>query len=439
MKAVTFKGGIHPRYEKELTAGKTTVPLDAPAQIVIPLSQHIGAPARACVEKGDDVLRGQVVAEAGGFVSVCMHSSVSGKVTAIEPRPSVMGVDAQAIVIENDGEDRQVEFVGLGTNWSAESPEDIKNKISDAGIVGMGGAAFPTHVKLSPPKEKPIDTVILNGAECEPFLTADHRLMLERPSDVVTGLQIMLKVLGAKRGIIGIEKNKPDAIEAIRLAAKDTDAEVVSLEIKYPQGAEKQLIDACLDRQVPSAGLPMDVKVVVQNVGTAVAVRDAVIDGMPLMERIVTVTGPAIAEPANLKVRIGTPLQHAIEACKGIKGELGKLISGGPMMGIALTTDEVAVTKGTSGILALDVDSVYTKAPGPCIRCGRCVRVCPMCLVPTTIAIYSTKGQLDNAEAADVLDCIECGSCSFGCPSRIPLVQQIRLGKSAVLAMRKKA
>ncbi|MCP4603553.1 MAG: electron transport complex subunit RsxC [Proteobacteria bacterium] len=438
MRAVTFGGGIHPRYEKDRTANLAVKPLPVPDEVVIPLSQHIGAPAKACVEKGDEVLCGQVVGEPGGFVSTFIHATVSGKVKAVEPRPSMGGAPVMSVVIENDGDDRSVDFEGLENGWESAEADAIKELIRKAGLVGMGGAAFPTHVKLSPPEEKPIDAVILNGAECEPYLTADHRIMLERSDDVVTGLAIVRKVLGASRAIIGIEQNKPDAIEAITKACQGKNVEVFPLEVKYPQGAEKQLIDACLGRQVPSGGLPMDVGVVVQNVGTSTAIADAVIRGKPLFERVVTVTGSAVNDAANLLIRIGTRVDQVIEACGGIKGDLGKLISGGPMMGLAQFSDEVPVTKGTSGILLLAKNEVNVTEPGPCIRCGRCVRACPMRLPPTEIATFSAKDMIDRAEEAGALDCIECGSCAFECPSNIILVQQIRLAKASIMAAKRK-
>lgn len=438
MKAVTFKGGIHPHYEKDRTAGLAVAPLPAPSEAIIPLSQHIGAPSRACVEKGEEVLVGQVIAEPGGFVSQYLHSPISGKVTAVEPRLAMGGVPVLSVVIENDGEDKTMEYEGLGKNWASANPKELKDKIHKAGIVGMGGAAFPTHVKLSPPETKKIDAVILNGAECEPYLTADHRVMLERADDVVTGISIALKILGASKGFIGIEQNKPDAITAIEKAAANTKITVVPLEVKYPQGAEKQLIDACLGRRVPSGGLPMDVGVVVQNVGTAAAITDAVMLGKPLIERVVTVTGSAVKDAANLLIKMGTPLHQVIEACGGVQGELGKLISGGPMMGIAQYTDAVPVTKGTSGVLMLSKGEVVTRDAAPCIRCGRCSRACPMNLVPTDIFSFSANGMMDMAEQADAMDCIECGSCAFDCPAFIPLVQHIRLAKASILAAKRK-
>jgi Na+-translocating ferredoxin:NAD+ oxidoreductase subunit C len=439
MSAITFKGGVHPPDGKKKTQGLAVQPLTPPAELVVPLSQHIGAPAKASVEKGDLVMMGQVIAEAGGFVSAAIHAPVSGKVTAIEPRPGMTGTDILSIIIENDGADQMVETKGLGDAWEHADADTLKRAVADAGIVGMGGATFPTHVKLSPPPTKPIDTIILNGAECEPMLTADHRLMLESTDKVVTGLQIALKILGASRGFIGIERNKPDAIEVMQAAvAKIANIEVLPLTVKYPQGAEKQLIDACLNRQVPSGGLPMDVGVLVQNVGTAAAMTDAAIDGRPLIERIVTVSGSAVQTGGNFRARIGTPISLLIEAAGGVKGELGKIIAGGPMMGFTQHTDEIPVTKGTSGVLLFEKGELDTAPPDPCIRCGRCIRACPMRISPTEIATYARHGMVEAVKRADALDCIECGSCSFGCPSRIPLVQEIRLGKALIAQSKNK-
>lgn len=433
----TFSGGIHPAYNKELANSSAIEELPPPEVAVVPVGQHIGAPAKPVVKKGEEVKVGQVIAEAGGFVSAPVHAPISGKVKIIEPRHHPMGRRLESIVIEADGEDVWAEPMEALDPDEADR-ETLVNRIREAGIVGMGGATFPTHVKLSPPKGKTIDTVILNGAECEPYLTADHRVMTEEAEDVVDGLVIVRKILGAKRAIIGIEVNKPDAIEAIEKAAKGKGVDVIGLEVKYPQGAEKQLIDATLGRQVPSGGLPMDANVVVQNVGTSAAISIAVREGKPLLRRVTTVTGSIVKEPKNLLCRVGTSVSTAIEACGGLTGEPAKLILGGPMMGMTQYTDEIPIIKGTSGILLLAPDEVSQEPEGPCIRCGECVRACPMGLRPTDIATLSALERYEEAADEDALDCIECGSCSWGCPARILLVQRIRHAKTQILAARRR-
>jgi len=315
---------------------------------------------------------------------------------------------------------------------------ELRNRILACGTVGMGGATFPAHVKLSPPDEKPIDTLILNGVECEPFLTADHRLMLEESQRVLDGIAVLQKILGVKQTFLGIEANKPDAIDLMTRACKGLPIEVTPLEVKYPQGAEKQLILACAGREVPSGGLPMDVGVVVQNVGTCAAIADAVLRGIPLIERIATMTGPALAEPKNLRIRIGTPLQFLVDVCGGTKAEPAKIIMGGPMMGMTQLSLNVPAIRGTSGLLLLTADQVPTRPEGPCIRCGRCVRACPAHILPTTIAAYARLDMVDEAESYNALDCIECGCCTYSCPASLPLVQAIRSAKGAILAKRRK-
>jgi electron transport complex protein RnfC len=431
MALATFKGGIHPPDKKEIAKDKPIKEANPPKRVVIPLSQHLGAPCKPAVTIGQEVKKGQLIGEPGGFVSAPIHSSVSGKVIAIAEFPNAMGKMVNAIVIENDGKE---EWTSLKDNpdYFKLSADELKEKIKAAGIVGMGGAAFPTLVKLSPPKEKPIDTVIINGAECEPYLTADYRLMLEKPNEVIEGLKIIMKTLDVNKGFVGIENNKPDAIEKMKEAArKESNIEVCALEVKYPQGAEKMLIRAITGREVPPRALPMDVSVVVQNVGTAYAVYEAARYGKPLIERVVTVTGEGINSPANLMVKIGTLISDIIEQCGGFKGDAGKVVSGGPMMGFAINSLDVPVTKGTSGILVIHEEGiVHAEDFGPCIRCGRCIDICAMGLMPSMLSILSEKGFYEEAKEYNLFDCFECGSCAFVCPSKRPIVQLIRLAKS---------
>ncbi|MDH4232612.1 MAG: electron transport complex subunit RsxC [Nitrospirota bacterium] len=433
MGLATFKGGIHPPDKKTLAAGSSIVVSNPPKIVVIPLSQHIGAPCKPIVSIGQEVRKGEIIGEPGGFVSSPVHSSVSGKVVAIGEFPNAMGRMVNSVVIENDGKE---EWTSLKDNpdYMNLSPEELREKVKAAGIVGMGGAAFPTVVKLSPPKEKAIDAVLINGAECEPYLTADYRLMIEKSKEVVEGLKILMKILGVQKGYIGIENNKPDAVAKMKeAAAGEAGIEVLALEVKYPQGAEKMLIKAILGREVPPRALPMDVGVVVQNVGTALAIYEAARFGKPLIERVVTVTGEGIAEPKNLIVRIGTKVADLIEECGGFKGGVGKVISGGPMMGFALSSLDVSVTKGTSGILVIPEDSVsHVEEFGPCIRCGRCIDACAMGLMPSMLSVLSEKGHYEEAKEYNLFDCFECGSCAYVCPSKRPIVQLVRLAKSMV-------
>lgn len=429
-KAATFERGIHPHDSKEFTAGKPIETMPEPKRVVIPLSQHIGAPATSEVEIGDHVRKHQLIASPPGFVSAPVHASVSGKVIAISEFLHPSGRMIPSVVIESDGEESVAlldnpDFLSLGA-------DKIKAVIRDAGIVGLGGAAFPTSVKLSPPKEKPIDTVILNGAECEPYLTADHSLMLEKSGEIVSGLQLIMKSVGVQKGYIGIERNKPDAISALEKAASgNPDIIVCPLTVKYPQGAEKMLIKALIGREVPGkGGLPMDVGVVVQNVGTALAIYEAVRYGKPLVERVVTVTGKGINKPKNLLARIGTMIRELIEECGGLTDNVVKVISGGPMMGFAQWSLDVPVVKGMSGILVQTADEIPTGDYSACIRCGRCIDICPMGINPSMLSILSEKGHYEEAKDYNLFDCFECGSCAFVCPSKRPMVQFIRLAKS---------
>lgn len=440
IRTLTFKGGTHPPDSKKATESLPIERANEPKVVVIPMQQHIGAPCEPIVQIGDEVKVGQKIGEAKGFVSVPVHSSVSGKVTAVEPRLYSGGMAVPCIVIESDMQNIVSDQVVPKGDLTGLSAEDIKNIIKEAGIVGMGGATFPTHVKLAPPPDKKVDTVILNGAECEPYLTSDHRLMLEYPENVVFGLQALMKALGVKKGYIGIETNKPDAIEKVFEAAKDVaDIEVVALKTKYPQGAEKQLIYACTGREVPSGGLPADAGVVVNNVGTAAAVAKAIKTGMPLIERIVTVTGAGVNSPKNLLVKIGTSFRDIIEQCGGLKGKVGKVIAGGPMMGITQFSLDIPAIKGTSGILVLSEEEARLPEPSNCIKCGKCVETCPINLMPVNISMYSLANRHDQAEALNAMDCIECGSCSYVCPAKRPLVDSIRVSKREILARRKKA
>ncbi len=440
IRTLTFKGGTHPPHSKKATESLPIERANEPKVVVIPMQQHIGAPCEPIVQAGDEVKVGQKIGEAKGFVSVPVHSSVSGKVAVVEPRLYSGGTAVPCIVIENDMQNTVSDQVVPKGDISVLSAEDIKNIIKEAGIVGMGGATFPTHVKLAPPPDKNVDTVILNGAECEPYLTSDHRLMLEHPENVVFGLQALMKALGVKKGFIGIETNKPDAIEKVFEAARGIeDIEVVALKTKYPQGAEKQLIYACTGREVPSGGLPADAGVVVNNVGTAAAVATAIKTGMPLIERIVTVTGEGVNNPKNLLVKIGTSFRDIIEQCGGLKGKVGKIIAGGPMMGITQFSLDIPAIKGTSGILVLSEEEARLPEPSNCIKCGKCVETCPINLMPVNISMYSLANRYDEAEALNAMDCIECGACSFVCPAKRPLVDSIRVAKREILARRKKA
>ncbi len=434
MSLLTFKSGIHPVYRKNSTEGIAICKAKIPKRVIIPLQQHIGAPNKPLVKKGDVVKVGQKIGETGAFVSAPVHASVSGKVKALATHLSPSGQITLSVTIESDGKDEAVETEEGKRDYKSLSPDEIRGIAKDAGIVGLGGAAFPTHVKLSPPLEKKIDAVILNGAECEPYLTADHRIMLEQPERVIYGLKAMMKSLDVSKGYIGIESNKKDAIKLIlEEANKSGDGiEIHGLQVKYPQGAEKMLIKAILKREVPTGGLPMDVGVVVQNVGTAAALSEAIQDNQPVIQRVVTVSGTGVKEPKNMMVRIGTLFSNVIEECGGLNDGARKVIMGGPLMGLAQPTLDVPVVKGTSGIVVLSEAEVKAERARACIGCGSCVDVCPMFLLPTRIANFSKHDLFDRAEEFGVMDCIECGCCTFVCPSKIHLVQWIRYGKSKI-------
>ncbi|MBM7613568.1 electron transport complex subunit RsxC [Alkaliphilus hydrothermalis] len=439
MSFLTFKGGIHPPEFKESTEHLPIEKAIEPSTVAIPLQQHIGAPCDAIVKVGDRVLVGQKIGEAKGFVSAPVHSSVSGEVKSIVNMPSASGGEVLSIIIESDGQNEVDPSIAPKGKFENLKPDEIISIIKEAGIVGMGGATFPTHVKLSPPSDKKIDTIILNGAECEPYLTADHRLMLEKPEDVLFGLRAMMRAIGVEKAYIGIENNKPDAIEMMRkTAAQYGNIEIVALQTKYPQGAEKQLIYSCTKREVPSGGLPMDVGVIVNNVATAAQVAIAINTGMPLIQRITTVAGNGIKTPKNLVIKLGTSMKDIVEQCGGYAEKPGKILMGGPMMGLAQYTDEVSMTKGSSGVLVFTESEAQEPDPSACIRCGKCVEVCPAFLQPLHISNFSYNNMMENAEKYRALDCIECGSCAFTCPAKIPLLQSIRVAKRFIIAKKRK-
>ena len=425
--AYRFRGGVHPP-ETKLTAEDAIVDFPIPKQVVIPVQQHIGAPAQTVVEVGAVVRKGQLLAEPGGFVSAPVHASIGGTVKKIAPHPQALGFPAESITIEAGDDDAWADGCDVERDVSQMDAEAIRSAICDGGLVGMGGATFPTHVKLSPPQNKPIDTFIVNGVECEPYLTADDRLMLEAPERILDGAGIMRRALGCSRCIIGIEDNKPDAVAAMtKAAASRDDMTVLPLHVRYPQGAEKQLIYAALGREVPSGGLPMDVGVVVQNVGTCLAADDAVRFNRPLIERIVTVTGDLAKSPGNFRVRVGTILSDIIEHV-GAEPGVNQVIIGGPMMGLAQPSTDIPFTKGTSGIILTgEGPEAPTRA---CIRCGRCVDACPIGLTPSRLSTLLEDDRIAESEDWGLNDCIECGCCTYVCPSKRPIIHQVKYGKA---------
>lgn len=427
-------GGIHPK-ENKFSAGMAIQTIAIPSQVVIPLSQHIGAPCQPMVKKGDKVKVGTPIGKSVGFVSAHIHSSVSGTVLKIDKALDASGYKRDAVFIKVE-EDEWEEKIDRSDQLIAEcnfTREEILEKIAAAGIVGMGGATFPTHVKLTPPPGMKAEVLIINGVECEPYLTSDHQLMLEKSNEIMVGVDILMKALNVQRAVIGIENNKKDAITLLTEKSKRYPGiEVQPLKVQYPQGGEKQLIDAILGRQVPSGALPISVGAVVQNVGTIFAVYEAVQKNKPLIERVVTVTGKEVKQPSNLRARIGTPFNKLIDVAGGLPENTGKVISGGPMMGKAVSSIEIPITKGTSGILIVPTLEAKRKAMKDCIRCGKCVMVCPMGLNPTLLMNLTEYEVWDRAEKHAVTDCIECGSCSYTCPADRPLLDYIRLGKGKV-------
>lgn len=431
-------GGIHPK-ENKLSAGIKIVPAPLPKEVIIPLGMHIGAPATACVAKGDEVKVGTLIAKSSGFVSANIYSSVAGKVTKIDSVFDASGYKKPAIIISVAEEDVWEESIDRSPELVRECALDAKaiiDKINEAGIVGLGGATFPTHVKLSPPPGNKAEVLIINAVECEPYLTSDHQLMLEHGEEILVGCTILMKALSVDKCIIGVENNKPDAIKHLSgLCAQYKGIEVMPLKVQYPQGGEKQLIDAVLSKQVKSGALPISTGAVVQNVGTIYAVYEAIQKNKPLLERVVTVTGKSLDKPANYLARIGTPLKTLIEASGGIPENTGKIIGGGPMMGKALLSADLPVTKGTSGILLISQEESVRKPMRACIRCAKCVNVCPMGLNPTFLMVDTQQQDWERAERGHIVDCIECGSCSFTCPSNRPLLDFIRMGKQQVMGI----
>ena len=436
----TFKlGGVHPQ-ENKFSAGKPVIVAEVPKQVIIPLSQHLGAPAEVVVQKGDSVKVGQLIGKSTGFVSANVHSSVSGKVAKIEVSPDVSGYKRPSVFIDVDG-DEWLEEIDRSASVVREcnlSAEEIVKKIADAGIAGLGGATFPAHVKLTPPPGKKAEVLIINAVECEPYLTCDHQLMMEHSEEILVGISILMKALNVKRAIIGIENNKKDAIELFEKQIQKlsfSGIEVTALKVQYPQGGEKQLIDATIGRQVPSGALPIEVGAVVQNVGTVFAIYEAVQKNKPLIERVLTITGKSVQNPANYQVRIGTPLADVVELAGGIPSDTGKIIAGGPMMGRAVASLNVPTTKGSAGILFLPEKEARRMQMNNCIRCAKCVSVCPMGLEPYLLMAQGENKMWDEMESNRVLDCIECGSCSYTCPANRPLLDEIRYGKFTVMGI----
>lgn len=431
------KGGVHPPARKQTTSMKI-FPGPAEEFVVIPLEQSVGAPCEPIVEVGERVLRGQKIGDSTEYVSAPIHSSISGEVADILKYPHPKGSGTRAIKIKSDKQDTPVEGLLETEDPLTLVPEEIRKRVREAGIVGLGGGAFPTHVKLNPPADKPVSMVILNGSECEPYLSGDYRLMVEKPLDIIKGGLIIQKAVGAEKLMVGVEHNRDDAIAALREAGKPWDIEVVPLPCRYPTGAEKTLIKTITGKEVPCGGLPLDVGIMVNNVGTAAQVQESLSTGMPMVDRVLTVDGDGVAGRANLRVKLGTRVRDVIEYCGGFVGERGKVVIGGPMMGLAQYTIDVPVIKSTTGIIVLRGETYFKNEPPhfTCIRCGRCVRRCPMNLMPYLIGAYSDAGMWEQLEPLKIEDCVECGSCAYICPTKNSLVQLIKVGKGG-LAHRK--
>lgn len=429
------KGGVHPE-ENKFSAGKPIETLPVPKIASIPVAQHLGAPAIPIVKPGDKVKVGQLIAKSEGFISANIHSSVSGTVKKIDTIPDASGYKKTAIIIEVEGDEWMAD-IDRSENPVSEitsSKEEIIQKIADAGIVGLGGATFPTHVKLNIPKGKKAELIIINAVECEPYLTCDHQLMLEKGEEIITGVRLLMKALDVNRAIIGIENNKPDAIENLqKIASRYQGIEVQGLEVKYPQGGEKQLVKALINREVPSGGIPIDVGIVAFNIGSVYATYEAIQKNKPLFERVLTVTGKSVRYPSNYRVRIGTPISEVIEATGGMPDDTGKIINGGPMMGKAINSVDIPVIKGSSGILLMTEEDAIRKPVYACIRCGKCIAACPQGLEPYLLMTLAERSMFERLEKSGVTDCMECGSCSYTCPANRPILDYIRFGKTSVL------
>lgn len=438
--AGTFSGGIHPFEGKELSQDKPTTILQPKGDMVYPMSQHIGAPAKAIVAKGDKVLVGQKIGEANGFVSACIISSVSGTVKAVEPRLTVTGTMVESVVVENDNEYTAIEGMGKGRDYTKLSKEEIRSIVKEAGIVGMGGAGFPTHIKLTPKDDNAIDYVIVNGSECEPYLTSDYRMMLEQPEKLIGGLKVVLSLFPNAKGVIAIEDNKPKAIQKVKgLVEKESRIEVQVLKTKYPEGAERSLIFAVTGRKINSTMLPADAGCVVNNVDTMISIYMAVVESTPLIRRVITVTGDAVKDPRNFIVPTGTHYNELAEAAGGFVTTPQKMISGGPMMGNAIYSLEIPVTKTSSALLAFKKDEVEEMPQTNCIHCGRCAKVCPSKLVPQKMMQCAIRFDNEGFEKLNGMECYECGSCTYVCPAGLQLTQAFKQTRRAVLDARKKA